>query len=312
MVTKLLIPFFAGGSLYDYWYYDQIGADAAEVIRNLVGDPVRFFALFFDKPAKIMTLAAILVSGGFFLFLKPQYGLQFLPFILMKVYACLPRLWEPSYHYLLVAAIPLAFAVFLFLGQKLKEYPDQYLQVKIIAVAIVGFTIITTFLLPFYNGLRLRQIFSLSYYEIGLKSQGRLALAEAKKILPGNETICCQSNLCPHLQNKQIVTLFPYREGLCDYMVIDKKPTRTNDLVIPDEKPMLTTASGATRHCELTQDSEVVDCGWKKEENFHVDMVAFQLLRLEEKLQKIKEEEGFDDIFSQDGIFVLKRNSPKS
>lgn len=253
--------------------------------------------LLVNDPIKIKTLRAILLSGGIFLFLKPKYGIIFLPFLLMKLYATPPRLWETSFQYLLVAGIPLTLAIFTFLG----THYHKKKVILIIALFTLLISIVVTYKTSIYNANKLSGLIIFNLQEIWSKNDNRQAFREAKKILPDDKKVCCQSNLCSHLENKNIYNLFPYTPNKCDYLIINKEISFRNDLVIADVNLDIEAEFEALKKCRKNP-----RCDWLRANSFNKD---FQLKRLDDKINDICQEEGFVKIFDKKSVMIYEKTN---
>jgi len=295
--TKILIPYFSEGIPYAYWYYKQLGIGTLDAIKNIAINPLILINLLVNDPIKIKTLRAILLSGGIFLFLKPKYGIIFLPFLLMKLYATPPRLWETSFQYLLVAGIPLTLAIFTFLG----THYHKKKVILIITLFTLLISIVVTYKTSIYNANKLSGLIIFNLQEIWSKNDNRQAFREAKKILPDDKKVCCQSNLCSHMENKNIYNLFPYTPNKCDYLIINKEISFRNDLVIADVNLDIEAEFEALKKCRKNP-----RCDWLRANSFNKD---FQLKRLDDKINDICQEEGFVKIFDKKSVMIYEKTN---
>lgn len=297
IVIKIFIPYFSGGNQYDYWYYDQLGKNIIDALKNIITNPLILFDLLINDPIKLKTIILILISGGFFLFLKPKYGLIFLPFLLMKMYANTPRLWETSFQYLIVSGIPLSMAIFTYL----KSIKNKKIM-KILTISTLASAILISLMIPIYNNQSIHKTISTSFNEIKEKKQNRLSFREAKKILPDDKKICCQSNLCPHLESKKIYNIV-HENNNCDYIIINKNITWNNDPIIIN--PNLTPEQ-ELNYLKTCRSSSL--CKWKK---FSETEKNFLTNEFNEKIKSFYEE-GFSQIFNKNGIEIFKNPNPSS
>ncbi|PJB05638.1 hypothetical protein CO123_03685 [bacterium (Candidatus Howlettbacteria) CG_4_9_14_3_um_filter_37_10] len=303
VVTKYLIPYFAGGTEYGYWYYLQLGADLPSAIVNLFKYPAIFIKLTFNEPAKIDLLKAILLSGGFLLIFNFRYLIIFLPFVLLKVYSIAPRMWGVQFQYMLVAGIILSIGIFLSLDYIKNKFESDHLKKAVYGFAML--IVLSSFWVTsgqyFYNGYKVSDLFSLNYYETG-RGTIRKSFFDAKSKINSNDTVCCQSNLCPYLEDKKIYNLNEFRDAKCNTIILNKSFTRPNDIVLEFSKMEPADEMELYRKCRISP-----HCNWRT----YYDRGDIGSGCYADKFKKMIDEMnslGFRQVYSKDSIELYSKS----
>ena len=105
LVTRVFMPWAAGGAEYVHWSYDALGTGLGDALLNMAGDPLLPAEAFFAEGAarKLATIALLLVP---FLALVVASPLAILcvPLLAERMLSSNPNLWGTGFHYSLMIA----------------------------------------------------------------------------------------------------------------------------------------------------------------------------------------------------------------
>lgn len=200
LVLKVIIPYFNHG-VYDHWSYLALGKNPIEAIKSIIFHPITSFGLLFNDIEKIKMWTLILVSGGFFAFLKPKYGILLIPIIAQKFFSSSKEYWGYLYQYSIEFApiIPLVSVLYIH-GIKKQLLPNLLITVLLV------FNIGIVFRIHFYDGSNLSQIFSTKYFKL---PDNIKALEEASQIIGKNSSLSTMNSLIPHFAGRDEINYFP-------------------------------------------------------------------------------------------------------
>ena len=140
-----IIPFFAPeGKGLRHFTYSSLGNNFGEAIIYLFQYPKFSFQFLFrnttDFPEldslKIATWIVLLLTGGWAMFRKPQYGVMVVPILAAKFWSDKPEHWSLAYHYSIEFAPLLPLAVFAVLSEVKKPVPALSLGILVLLLGL--------------------------------------------------------------------------------------------------------------------------------------------------------------------------------
>lgn len=218
-VTLLVMPSL-GGSSRGFWRYDWMGGSFGEVAGWIVTHPLQAVRdLFVDfTPAadkgylKTEFLICLMLSGGAFCVLKPNYLLMLIPPMALKMLAAdSVSFWGISNHYnvemCMVACA--ATVVVLTAGRRRGQSEQPWRRiVAVIALVLTFSTLIYTVNHPrtFIRQANVNIIKPVHYQqtEFGADEAHRMI-----RMIPKDASVCATTMFTPHLASRDSVYIFP-------------------------------------------------------------------------------------------------------
>lgn len=105
LVTRVLMPWAAGGAEYVHWSYDALGTGLGDALLNITRDPLLPFEVFFADggPRKLATMALLFLPFLGLVLLSPLTILT-VPLLAERMLSSNPNLWGTGFHYSLMIA----------------------------------------------------------------------------------------------------------------------------------------------------------------------------------------------------------------
>lgn len=234
LVTTTVIPYFSGGSNFQFWTYSEIGNNLTSALLNVVKDPGLVIDTFTSNPEKVRTTIYLFA---------PFLGLSiFSPLILLCIPLIAERMlstnalfWGTKFQYSLAIAPILAMGaadgIKNILGF-LKVRKHFYHTALSITILILIFNIILPDQLP------LKRLGEASFYKRdNFASQAKNVV----KMTPPDESILAQDVFISHLSNRKYI-----------YELIPGKP-KSNYIIssTTDERPAWPLTSARDRLKEI-------------------------------------------------------------
>ncbi len=229
LVMQVILPAFQPeGITYKHFKYSILGEGFGGAIKTLITRPLYAFHLLYTNhipedshldPLKLELYQMILLSGGLFLLVRPQYLLMTFPIIGQKVFSDKPGTWGINGHYCIELVPILSLAVFSWIinrGTPKLQYT--------IAIAAVLLTLGSTFYsfrarhTPYYRATN-QNVFSWNHWkqdEISL-----IRLRKAIKMVPSHVPVSASNTVLPHLSMRDKAYMFPRVED-AEYVVITR------------------------------------------------------------------------------------------
>ncbi|RYF29653.1 MAG: DUF2079 domain-containing protein [Chloroflexi bacterium] len=193
LITKVVIPYFAGGGSFNYWTYDQLGSDLPSAIGGIITNPLFALSLLFLPAVKIVTFIKTFGIFFGFTFLSPIIILA-VPLVLERFLSSNSNYWQFHFHYGATVAPILAMA-FIDGVDRLTKYgflqkynPRKYITYVsggAAAVAVVLFAISPmTFIAKPSN-----------WSMTNMERSGYSMISSVKK----SESVCATNHIAPHL-----------------------------------------------------------------------------------------------------------------
>ena len=105
VVTRVLMPWAAGGAEYVHWSYDALGTGLGDALLNMARDPLLPFEVFLGEggPRKLATIALLFVPFLGLVLISPLAILT-VPLLAERMLSSNPNLWGTGFHYSLMIA----------------------------------------------------------------------------------------------------------------------------------------------------------------------------------------------------------------
>ena len=200
---------------YNAFQYRVLGSNPSEILSNLIHHPSTIFkALFYSHIPQYPELndikkelyICLLYSGGFMLFVKPQYLIMLIPIIAQKVLSDDFGKWGINNHY----SIEFAPIIVICFYDGISYFKNK----KIVYVSAV-LICISTALVTYY---KIKKRHSIYYNEINVniytkehyKSEfNRKEVARVMNLIPPNANVSALNMFCPHLSFRKNIYQFP-------------------------------------------------------------------------------------------------------
>ncbi len=213
LVVQWLMPRLSVSGVYAHRDYHYFGAGFGEIFINLLRDPPEAFKTLFVNHLgdprydyyKTETHVFILLSGGFFLLLRPQYLLMLVPVYLQKMYHDNPTMWTAGRQYN-IEFIPIITMAAIEVLKECKTAKRKY----ILSSVFLALTLATTIRLcdkticyVDHNSIR---IYQEGHYESYYKVP---KLQQLMNSIPPHAVVSAQSMFVPHLACRDKIYQFP-------------------------------------------------------------------------------------------------------
>lgn len=231
MVFKVFIPMCeTNGSHYYLFQYSVLGATPWEALLHIIKHPIETFKIFYVNQlhdhiyddVKKEFYMVYLISGGFLLFLRPQYFIWFIPVIAQKMFNDLWVRWSIYGYYAVPMAPILPISVFLIIS---------IFKTKRVRYSLAGIVCILAFFVTRYtmNSRNLampwisttkQNIFDPKFFNGGF--DGGFDAAKVHKnleLIPPDVKVCASTYILPHLAQRKDACLFP-EVGDAEYIAI--------------------------------------------------------------------------------------------
>ncbi len=214
IVTRVMLPHFAGGHSFMYWTYDSLGPNLPSALGFMLRHPFRTVQLFFTPAVKWHTLLWIFVPFGF-LTLGSSTLILLLPLLAERFFSSGSQYWVVGYHYTATAAPIVAMGAAEGLHRLLPLLRKDSVRAGVakwvpIAVATAGVALIAYF--------PLHELFLPRLWNTG----GRVAAAHAAvSRVPRGVTVEASDRLQPHLVDHTNALLLDGEEHGSSWIVAD-------------------------------------------------------------------------------------------
>lgn len=215
VVMKFIMPALANESReYIHFDYSALGNNFGEVIATILQRPGYIFSLLFENHLNISSAVGVkselhfvvLLSGGVFLFLKPQYLIMLIPIYAQKLFNDDPGKWGINYQYSIEFAPILTLVAFTWII----EYKNKKKH-RLIAYLLVGLTIITTVSVldkrvsTWYNSIN-HQFYKKNHY---VRDFNVYCVHRILEKIPDDAIVSAQTMLVPHIAFRDRIYQYP-------------------------------------------------------------------------------------------------------
>jgi len=225
LVLKVIMPAITPDGIYPHFDYTILGGTMTEAVKHLIFHPVDSFQLFisnFRDPIAFNTKTDLMYylffSGFALLILRPAYLLMLVPIFFQKFFHDNINIWGAGFHYCIEFTPILAIGIFEGID-KLKKEPVK----KTVGVVLVVLAMCTTFKRlgdPYlYAPPENIDFLSKEHYT---KTYDVKRVYEAFKFIPKDAVVSSQSNLVPHLANRDFCYMYPIIKD-AEYVILAKK-----------------------------------------------------------------------------------------
>lgn len=216
-----------GGSSRGFWRYEWMGSTVGGMVGWLIAHPLEalraFFSNFSGNEAfdglKGEFLLCTLLSGGFLLFLKPNYLLMLVPPLAMKMLSQDAGFWGVTYHYNVEVSVVIAMAA----------ASENLLVRKCVNVSVwmrstaVGLALCILFYTTGTPRTDIRKadvrVFDMRHWR--QPDFDRRAAQRMIDAIPATASVCATSPFTPHLATRDSLYLFPIGLGYgAEYFLI--------------------------------------------------------------------------------------------
>lgn len=269
LILKILIPHFQSTPT-GYFVFRDFGTTPPEIVKNALLQPKFTFEYLFNQEAKITSGLTFFASFGFLPLLAPSILVLGAPQLAEKYLSDRWVQWGLNYQYSIPLALIFAIGAMTAIAFLAKKYPY-----KNFFWACALFLIISSFLVNFAPGAKLRVLAKKSWWQVTAKEKRRMEILSE---FPENVSITALSNLVPHLTNREKIYLFgspiseKYRDSNPDYLIfildepwsIGEDVTRT---IVNDYKSSGQWAGQGPKYQLFKEEADLVI--FKKNENFN-------------------------------------------
>ena len=206
VLTKVVIPAFAGGRAFAYWN-TVFGHSAGEVARTVFRRPWLLATEALQPLGKLRTVFFLLAPFGFLSLLSPLVVLL-IPLLAVRLYSANQYVWthEPRFHYDATAIPVLAFAAL----DGLRRLRDRF-DLRPRAILCISAGLVVLAVVGSYPTLPFRDLMRPSYWT--LSENDRLGRQVVARVPPGAAVIAHDS-IVPHLSERGQIWVLPiFPEG---------------------------------------------------------------------------------------------------
>ncbi|MEK7599143.1 MAG: DUF2079 domain-containing protein, partial [Patescibacteria group bacterium] len=206
---KIVMPYFGGG-LLRIDRYAALGGSAGEISRNLIVNPLLFLKTAFSAP-KLKYLFWIFLPAAFLPLAYPASILLLIPGLAENLLTSFKNQFSGFYQYdsMLIAGIFIA-GIYGLKGL-LNRFPNKILRFKrVLLMAILA-------------GFLFRSPISPFSFPAGLfkSNEHQLTLRRIVKNIPSGVSVAAQTNILPHLSDREKIYMAGSEPFMTDIVVID-------------------------------------------------------------------------------------------
>lgn len=228
MIMKLIMPSLAGDGIYPHFDYSILGGTMSSAVKHLIFHPIDSFNLmisnFNGDPLADITkpdlLRYLIYSGIILLLFRPAYLVMLIPIFFQKLFHDSPVIWGVGFQYCIEFTPILAIGVFEVVG-KLKRESFKKIGATVVVLSAMTITYENITVPYFYTPDTNINFLSENHYKKGYDVKPVYA---AFKLIPQNAVVSAQSNLVPHLANRNYCYMYPVIKN-AEYIVLAKKDT---------------------------------------------------------------------------------------
>lgn len=239
IVMKFIMPSLANeGQDYMHFEYNALGDNFGEAILTILQRPGYIFSLLLENHINAKSAFGtkselhfvVLLSGGIFLFLKPQYLIMLIPIYAQKLFNDDPGKWGINAHYSIEFAPILTIAAFSWIIEYQNQKRKQLFAYLLVAVTIVtSGSVLDNRVSRWYNSIN-HQFYKKRHYvrNFDVKQLHRII-----RIIPDDAIVSAQTSIVPHLALRDKIYLFPDVND-AEYIVLN--PAEENTYPINKDK----------------------------------------------------------------------------
>lgn len=226
LIFKILIPLSdTPQSEYNLFQYSAIGNTPWEALLHCMQHPVDTFKLFYQNPLpdhaddhiKTEFYTVYFISGGFLLFLRPQYFIWLLPILAQKMFNDSPARWGIVGYYCDGIVTMLPISIFLILS----IFKAKWLRYSLAILVCVLASGVTWYKMNKYNTVQWESTTKQNMFAPGF-FHARCNPAKVYKelaLIPPGAKVCASESILPHLAQRKCAYFFPDVED-AEYMAV--------------------------------------------------------------------------------------------
>lgn len=225
LILKLVMSALTPDGIYPHFDYTVLGGTMSEAIKHLIFHPVDSFQLFisnFRDPladnTKSDLFKYLLFSGMALLIIRPAYLLMLIPIFFQKFFHDSINIWGAGFHYCIEFTPILAIGVFEVIGKLKKEWYKRIAGAVIVLLAFI-MTVKRIGEPYLYAPEENINFLSKDHYN---KTYDVKPVYDAFKLIPKNAVVSSQSNLVPHVANRDFCYMYPIVKD-AEYVILAKK-----------------------------------------------------------------------------------------
>lgn len=227
LLFKFFIPMVqTPGSHYALFQYSALGKTPLEALIYCFEHPIDTIKLLYVNPlpdhlydgVKMEFYIVYLVSGGFLLFLRPQYFIWFIPLIAQKMFNDDPVRWGIIGYYAIPIVTILPVSVFLIISKFKVKWIRYSLSVTVcvLALSMTWYKMnINNRAIPENTPLK-ENVFGPKFFH---PDYDAAKIHEDLRLIPPDAKICASSSILPHLAQRKYAYEFPDMED-ADYIAV--------------------------------------------------------------------------------------------
>lgn len=227
-LMKVVMPALSPDGVYPHFDYTCLGKTIPEVISHLIMHPVDSFHLMISnfkgdpmaENTKSDLMKYLLFSGMALLVFRPAYLLMLVPVFFQKLFHDSPAIWGAGFHYCIEFTPIFAIGIFEVIDRIKKESFKRMAGAVIVMMAMV----MTNKRLTdsyFYSPNTNLNFLSKDHYK---KEYNVKPVYAAFKRIPEDAIVSAQSNLVPHLANRDFCYMYPILKD-AEYVILSKRDT---------------------------------------------------------------------------------------
>jgi uncharacterized membrane protein len=213
IIIFLVMPAFSASGNYYGFDYSALGQNPLEAATNLFLQPLNSIKILFTNHTnhpngdyvKMELHIMVLLSGAFFLLLKPYYLIMLIPIYFQKMFHDSTQIWSVNGQYSIEFAPVLAIGVF----TAIAEFKDRKIERILAAVALSGILISTVRLMDHtvaYSNKPMIRFYVAGHYKRPFDVKPVYRMLDQ---LPANARISALTPLVPHLALRDHIYQFP-------------------------------------------------------------------------------------------------------
>ena len=214
-VSKYIMPALSPvGKFEQLSRFSHLGNNVSEIVKTIFTQPLKVFSLFYEShvqpdPEEIIKhelLFSLILSGGIALIWKLEFLWMILPLLMQKLWNKETAFWGINYHYNIEFAPVIGIAIILMLysikSDKLKRI---LLLTCLLGTGYITYSKMQHRVSVYYNEVN-ENVFIKAHYKSALPVN---IILQGLGNIKSNDTVSAQTNLIPHLANRDYIYHFP-------------------------------------------------------------------------------------------------------
>jgi len=233
VILNVVMPWIASSGKYNGFSYTSLGQSPWDALSEIIFHPLESFKMLFtnhlDYPygnyVKTELHILVLISGLYFLFLKPRYLIMLIPIYFQKMFHDSTHVWGISGQYSIEFAPVLAIGVFTVIS----EFKNKKIERLMSLMVFIGVLFATVRIMDrtvLYTDKAKIRFYQSRHYNRNYDVKPVYSLL---KSIPSDAAVSAQSPFVPHLALRNKIYQFPLIKD-AEYIVIsdqeDKFPLK--------------------------------------------------------------------------------------